>query len=191
MTPELAWQWQGFYGARQARWSQPELETWINVRAQPELPARTNQYLFSTFDAVGSASVLVMHRSLLLLIVSGVVLAGGLFFLFVPAVRHPAVILVVGAVLLPLVGLFPDQALLATQAASLGIGLAVGASLWQRWVTTRRDSESVIRGTSLSKIDSKIVPRDSRPPSGAFATTAAVAAAAPISLQLPAPEPKS
>ena len=186
LTSEMAWKWQGLFGEPQARWSQQELETWINVRAQSDLPARTNQYLFSTFDAVGSASILVMHRSMLLLLVSGVVLSGGLLLLFVPLARHPAVILVVGAALLPVVGLFPEQALFIAQAASLGIGLAVASTLWQRWRTTRHDGQTVIRGTSLSKLDSKIAPRDSRPPAGGYTTTSA-----PISLQLPAPEPKS
>ncbi|QDU99231.1 hypothetical protein [Lignipirellula cremea] len=138
LTAELAWRWRGFHWGRSSNLSQRDLEDWINASHQADLPSSSNQYLFSSFDAVQSTSIYTMHRRWALLIASLLSLGVGLAMVYAPFLRHPAALLA-AAVLLGLGAFFyPDTALLASQAGSIGLALAATAYLIDWGVAGRR-----------------------------------------------------
>ena len=65
-------------------------------------------------------------------------LGTGWLLIFVPASRHPATLFAVAVVALWAGMLYPEPALLVTQAASLGLALTLLAGLLQRSVSRRR-----------------------------------------------------
>ena len=120
LIPEYRWDWQGWHWGRQSVLDQPHLETWSGGRHLSDLAAQTNRYLFSTLGSVEKCTLRTVTRATLVLGASGLMLVAGLVLIYVPAVRHP-VVLLLAAVLLGCAAIsYPEPALLASQAASAG-----------------------------------------------------------------------
>lgn len=128
-TPEFRWSWQGLLWGRQAVLDPAALELWAGASRSMELPAEANSYLFSSVGTVGQCELRTVPRALLVLWASGVALVAGLLWLYLPWVRHPGFLLVWAVLLLAAVLSVPGPALLVTQAASLGVVLAVVAGV--------------------------------------------------------------
>ena len=99
----------------------------------------TNRYLFATVGAVHELDCVTVSRHLLLLLGSGGMIAIGLPLVYFERLRHPALLLLAGAVLIGLAGWVPDLALLLGQAAASGLLLVALAQLlhiavWRRVV---------------------------------------------------------
>jgi hypothetical protein len=134
-TPELAWNWRGYFWERQGTKDQPQLEEWIGTRRQESPPADWNRYLFSALGNPPAMEVVSLPRSVILWSMGIGVLAVGLTLLHVRRARHPSVLLVL-AVLLAAAGFsWPSSALLLAQAAAAAIAILLLAMVW-RWSVT-------------------------------------------------------
>jgi hypothetical protein len=138
LTPESTWGWSGLYWGRKPLLDQARLEAWCGARHLAPVPARTNCYLFSAPGGVESCPVYTANRSLIVLVASGLVLAVGLVLIYVPAARHPAALFTLAVVLAAALVFYPEPALLASQAASLGVVMAAVAGWLYRRGARRR-----------------------------------------------------
>ena len=135
-TRESTWGWSNYFFERRPVLEQSQLETWVGVAHQSLLPSglpeSTNRYLFSNVGPVGPAEVFVVGRTWIVLFASGGVLLLGLLAIYLPVIRHPAVLLM-AAVALAYAGLvYPEPTLMIAQAASLGLGLGLFAAVLER-----------------------------------------------------------
>jgi hypothetical protein len=182
LTPELTWRWQSIYWGQRSTLSQQDLEKWIGASSQARLAAGTSQYLFSSFGEIPRIEFQTAGRREILLAASFLALLAGLLLIYFPALRHPAVLFIGGVALVAGGLLYPEPALQAAQAAVVGLVLVVVARLLDWTVARRRDRHAVVRGTSLSGVDSHVSEhRSSRPEAGSQATTATALAPLPIS----------
>ena len=138
-TAEFRWGWTGFFWGRQPLLDQAQLETWVGS-ARPSLapvPAGANCYLFSTLGTISHGELRTASRSVIVLAASGAALLIGLLLIYLPAARHPATLLT-ATVLVAAVGLqYPEPALLAAQAAVVGLLLSLLAGLLSRGLVRR------------------------------------------------------
>ncbi len=153
LTPDMVWRWQGTHWGRVGSLSQRELEAWAGASTQAELPAATNAYLFSTFGPLPTLEVRTELRRNVLLASSGLVLVLGLALLYLPMVRHPAFLLVTGLGLVMLGANSPGVAMLAAQAAVVGLLCVLLARLLVSVLGPRSTPHRVLRTPASSGID--------------------------------------
>ncbi len=149
-TPEFRWSWNGLLWGREATLDQAELDSWAGAQRGAELPAAVNRYLFSSLGSVGECEVRTANRSLIVLTASGIALVVGLLLIYVPILRHPGVLLALAIGLMAAVTVYPGPALLAAQAAGLGVILSLLAGLLERSVARRRSSTVSEMNSSLT-----------------------------------------
>jgi hypothetical protein len=140
LTHESRWGWNGYFWGRLPLLDQAQLETWTGIpksRLSP-LPAGANCYLFSTVGGVAHCEVRTTLRAWIVLGVSGIVLAAGLLLIYVPGARHPAALLVAVVMLAGLTAMCAEAALLALQAAALGMALVLVAGILSHGLRARR-----------------------------------------------------
>jgi hypothetical protein len=133
-TPEYRWDWNGLVWGRKSLLGQTHLQAWSGARHLAEFAADTNRYLFSTLGTAEKGELRTASRGVLVLGASGLVLVAGLVLIYVPAVRHPAALLAAAVLLGAAAIRYPEPALLASQAASLGAVLAILAAWLRRAV---------------------------------------------------------
>ncbi len=148
LTSELVWQRDQWYWGRYGRLEQPALEELVGASTLEPVSPDTNRYLFSSMGSVNSVVFVKVSRLLLMLISSGAVLAVVLPFVYLPALRRPAVFFVVGVMLFAVALTYPDYSALLGQAAAIGLGLAVVACALQRLVG-RTSMTPVVRRSSV------------------------------------------
>ncbi len=178
-TAEYRWGWTGSFWGRKPLLEQEQLEAWSGARRAVAPPEATGRYLFSSLAPVTRSELRTANRWLIVLAASSVVLAAGLLLIYVPACRHPAALLVAAVVLLGAVALYPGPALLASQAASLGLALALLGGLLNRLLGPGRG------GLARREASSSVVDRSSTqarypPPVGEEASTDTVPAPVPL-----------
>jgi hypothetical protein len=154
MTPELTWRWHELFGDfgywdRQSNLDQRQLEQLLGASRQAPLPAGANQYLFSTFELPQQVEFSTASRLTMLLLASGLVVCGGLLLIYIPVLRHPAVLLVVSIAVVAVALLYPEPAIQFAQAAVLGVVVLLAARLANWAITRQREQSAVVRGTSL------------------------------------------
>jgi hypothetical protein len=179
LTTEFTWGWQGWFFGRRPLLEQDELEEWAGVTRRASLPMGTNQYLLSSLGNVEQGDVYTASRAWIVLMASGAALVAGLLLIYVPASRHPATLFAAAVVLLCLGLLYPEPMLLVSQAAILGLGLALLAGLLRRSLRRRR---MVLPERASSVVERGSTPTHRPPaPSGSQPSTQAAAglAAAP------------
>ncbi len=137
-TREYSWGWSDYFWGRRPTLSQSQLETWVGATRQTSAPEDTNRYLFSAMGRTEGCELGTAGRPWIVLFASGGALVVGLLLIHVPSVRHPASLLVAAVGLLFAGALFPEVTLLACQAASLGMVLALLAGVLQRMLARRR-----------------------------------------------------
>jgi len=146
VVDEYVWRWDGYFWQRKPLLGQAELEAWVGVSRRDPIPEEqvlpvhqgANFYLFSSLGSVDRYELRTAGRTWIVLFASGAALVGGLLLIYVPVSRHPAVLFGTGLLLLGIGLLNPEPALLAAQAASLGLALALLAGLLERSVARRR-----------------------------------------------------
>jgi hypothetical protein len=136
LTSANGWSRVGWFWRRRAAQPQPHLEYWTGATQQPAVPEGLNTYLFSSFDHMEPLQVRTCRRHALVYAASALALALGLGLLYWPALRHPAVLLLLAVGLLSASWLFADIALLITQASLLGVLLALLSALV--WLTLQQ-----------------------------------------------------
>ncbi|MCI0362211.1 MAG: hypothetical protein L0211_27340, partial [Planctomycetaceae bacterium] len=134
---EMQWQIAGWpIWSRPVR-SQEDLESWIGASRQDPLPQGANQYLFSSVGSAPALAVSFASRRIILALGGGAALVIGLALLHVRALRRPEVVLAAAVILAALALAFPNVAVLAAQAAGLGLLIALAIALWS-WFTSGR-----------------------------------------------------
>jgi hypothetical protein len=127
-TDENMWQWDGGLFGREPLLNDAALAAWIGVPPR-ESPHGGNCYLFGSFGGVERAELRTADRGWIVFTASGIIFVCGLLLLYVPVLRHPAVLLALGVSLASAGLLHGETALLLAQAAGLGLGLIVLAYL--------------------------------------------------------------
>lgn len=159
---EGAWRWQGLFFGRETNLNQSELEDWLQASRQQVLPQATNQYLYSSLGSVTPRVFFSAKRHVLVLGFSGAVLAVSCLLIYVPRLRHPA-LLVAGAVALAAFGaIYSEPAVLAAQAASVGIALVPVARLLEWTASNRRVRRMAVRATAYGRPDSQVAEHPAR-----------------------------
>jgi hypothetical protein len=102
------------------------------------MSVEARHYLFSTVGAQRELDVTFMRLAFLVLAGSGGALALGLLLLYLPALRHPLVWLLLGCGLAAAAGMWPQPAIVALQSAVLGLLLVALAGLLKRATWRRR-----------------------------------------------------
>lgn len=136
--PEYEWNWRGALLTRRPLLSQRDLEDWVGARHESAVPDRANVYLYSGYGDAQPLEVITVTRTALVLVVAGTVLAFCWLLLYVPALRHPALLVTAAAAIGTAGALYPDVAPLVIQVAGLGALLAFTAVLLERNVNRRR-----------------------------------------------------
>jgi len=151
-TGEFRWGWNGLFWGRIPILEQPQLETWVGARHLTELPVETNRYLFSSLGSVSRCEVQTVDRTLAVFTASAAALVIGLLLVYVPAVRHPAGLLVLAVAIAAAVLAWPAPSLLLAQASGLGVVLSLGAA-WLHRSVLRRHRRVVARDISSSILE--------------------------------------
>ncbi len=169
LTPEIRWNWNGALWCRAPSLDQAALEDWVGAQPAAPLPTGANRYLFSSLGAAGQGEFRTATRSLVVLTLSGVALVAGLLLIYIPAMRHPAMLLAIVVALTGAALVHPGPSLLAAQAASLGVVLTLLAGLLQRTFHRKRaGAPAVERGSSMlfekgsSQVPHRTLPADDR-----------------------------
>ena len=152
LTREFTWGWSGFFWGRKPLLEQPQLETWTGASRQAAVGEGTNRYLFSNLGGIERCALRTSSRSLIVLGASGAALVVGLLLIYVPRSRHPGTLFSLAVLLLCTGFLYPEPTLLVSQAASLGLALALFAGLLERSVARRR-REGMVRESSSSILE--------------------------------------
>ena len=125
LTSANRWQRKGWFWHRTGSMTQPYLESWTGGSTQPNLPESLNQYLFSSFDRVEQISVRTSNRRTLVYTSCAIIFSFGLALIYIPTIRHPAILLLLALLLLTGAWLIPSASLLLAQASLLGAVLVV------------------------------------------------------------------
>jgi hypothetical protein len=134
--------------------NQYQLESWCGARHDTAISATARHYLFGTLGPQHSLQLVAMRLAYLVLVGSGGALALGLLLLYVPALRHPVVWLLLGCALAAGAGIWPQPAMIAAQSAALGLLLVALAGLLKRISWRRRPLPvPLIRQSASSILD--------------------------------------
>jgi hypothetical protein len=185
---EFTWQWNGLGWGRKPVRDQDDLERWVGGGVSAALPSDANCYLFSALGPVERLDARTSNLSLIVFSASLIILLIGLAWLYMPWMRHRAVLFVLGLTLLAVSLLYPETAFVVAQAASVGVLLALLAGLLRHWISPGRPRVAVTRRSSSSIIDRSPTETMHRPfaPGGISSTRAS-----PIALELSATDSQS
>jgi hypothetical protein len=153
MTGVFEWRFQNGFWGRQPVVEQARLEAWADATHGAEVPQQTNRYVLSSLGQVDQLEIYTASRMTLVLAGAGGVLAVGLLLLYLPVLRHPALLFIVGVSLLAGAMLFPEPTVLIAQLAAVGAVLAVMAVMLERFLQSRRRSPLVMRTGPSSIVD--------------------------------------
>jgi hypothetical protein len=146
--PEFDWQMQSWWWSRIARQSPQSLRRWIGEPAESrpasELAINGNRYVFSSLDASTSMSFRTLSSPLIVLIGASLALVFGFILVNVPSSRHVLTFLCLGFFTTLAALWYSEPVLVLLQPACLGLGLAVLATLAQRWRTKSRGIDPVV-----------------------------------------------
>jgi len=164
LTGEFVWGWNSFYFGRRPVLSPTDLETWVGLRHPGNTPAPTgmNVYLFSSLGRIGPCEIVTAGRSIIVFVSSGIALLAGLLLIYVRAARHPVVLLVVTAILVALIAIYPELTLLAAQTSVLGLTLVLLAAFLRHLTADRR--QPLLPEVSSTLAPSLPIPQPSKTP---------------------------
>jgi len=182
-TSEQQWIWSNGLYARQATLGDSDLQRWISEQStlagSAALPLRPggeggNRYLFSTAGRIAPLELVSISRSRLVLIASLPLLAVGLGLIYLPWLRHPAMLLIVALIVAGIAFVEPHLSILLAQAAVVGVLLVGVAWLLARWSPPSQTVTSApARGSSYAALERSVTelyhrsPSKSHPPSTA------------------------
>jgi hypothetical protein len=176
LANDFVWVWRGIGWSRQPQRDTSELELWSGSHEHENpLPASVNAYLFSGLGPPGVLKITTVSRSALILLSSGFLLAAGLLWIYLPSVRSSSWLFITGIGTLAAAALWPDLALLAVQAAAIGVVLVLLAGVLERRSTGRRLPLVPSGSSSIVRSSTHTHPRAAAPPVPASTQTAALA----------------
>jgi hypothetical protein len=154
LTPEFTWVWRGWMWQRQSTLDQPELERWLGASPQDPLPDAANHYLFSSFGELPVVTAKSVPRLIVLGCASGGMLLLGLVLIYLPMLRHPALLLAASLTVLVCVAGLPDLSLPVLQASAFGVALALAACILKTLIEARQARRRIVRGTTAGTPES-------------------------------------
>ncbi len=177
---EQHWTWRDFFWQREPSLNERGLENWIALlpgdmqrsadaagQGETHEAGVANRYLFSTVGGIQPLSLHTLSRARLVLYASLPLLLMGLVLIYVPAARHPALLLLAGVALVGASLVAPESALLLAQASVLGLLLAGMAALLVRLLPERPVvAPAAGSGSSYAAVERGITELYQRPPSG-------------------------
>jgi len=137
-TPEHVWGWNGYFFSRRPTMDQAMLEAWAGGIHEKHPPTGVNSYLFGAFGNVRHCHLRTGSRTWIVLAASSIVLMVGMLLIYVPAIRHPILLLSGSISLLAFGAVYPEPTLLLAQAGALGFILLLVAGLLQYGMRLRR-----------------------------------------------------
>jgi hypothetical protein len=152
-TGEFVWGWRNYFWEEQPLLDQEQLEEWIGVAPRAPLPERANHYLYSALGDPQQADLHTAGRTWIVLLASGAALVAGLLLIYVPACRHPVVLLVLGIALTAAGLIAPEPTFLLVQAASLGLVLSFLAGLLERGMTRQQRRAAIRKEPSNARVE--------------------------------------
>lgn len=182
-TREYAWGWSDYFWGRHPTLTQSQIEAWAGATHQTPAPEDANCYLFSAMGRVQVCPITTAARAWIVLLASGGALVVGLLLIHVPAVRHPAGLLVVSIGLLYAGAIYPEPTLLVSQAACLGLILALGGGLLQRVMARRRRRRAFPEAAQILEKKSTEVLPPTASPGGPKSTPGGPSSASPATLE--------
>lgn len=189
LTPEYTWRWNSNHWGRDSNRRQADLEATMNAsRVESPLDGAVNQYLFTSVGPILPVEFITASRGSLTLMASLTVLATGLCLIYFSWARHPASLLILGVAVMALGFAFPEPAILAAQAAALGMTFVLLARILHHNASRRRGTAVASTGSSVSLADSKNGFTVQLVPEGNSHSTTTLA---PASYQVPIVEPKT
>jgi hypothetical protein len=146
--PEFDWQFHSGWWSRMQRQSPQSLRTWIGdvAASKPatDLAMNGNRYVFSSLDAGTKMSFRTLSSPMILLIGSSFMLVFGFVLVNIPSSRHVLTLLWLGFLTAFAALWYSEPVLVLLQPACLGLGLAVLATIAQRWRTKSRGIDPVV-----------------------------------------------
>jgi len=134
-TPEYLWQRQGWTWQRQSSLDERQLASWIGLSDdEAAAPAAAQRYLLSISDTSAVYRLSIIPRAALVLASAGTVLCLGLLLIYARRLRHPGVILALLSVILLGALFYPEPAVVAGQAAVLGLLLILLVVVLRKWL---------------------------------------------------------
>ncbi len=183
-TEELAWTWADLFWQREPTLGEQDLHRWVSASTSVDLseretdtlpaldaavraPLATNRYLFSTVGEIQPLGLYTVSRARLVLSASLPLLAVGLMLIYFPAMRHPAVFLVLGFAVAVTGLIAPQLAILLAQASLLGLAL-VALSALLAYFMPRESVPPVapVRGSSYAVVERSVTELYHRSPAG-------------------------
>jgi hypothetical protein len=150
LTGAFQWRLQAGSWGRQPLVEQAQLESWSNASPGLEVSPQTNRYVLTSLGSIENLEVYTASRAKLVMAGAGSVLAAGLLLLYLPALRHPALLFVGGVVLAAGAILFPEPALLIAQVAAMGAALVMVAAFLEHYLKSRRSTPLLVRSSPSS-----------------------------------------
>lgn len=135
MSSASQWQWLGSFWGQHPVMSQSDLEKWVQASAQVVPTDAQSEYLYTGLSRVSPIVLITAPRWLIVLLSSFAVLALGLMWIYVPAVRQGWILVALACVIAGLAVTFPIPALLLAQAAALGVIVVLLSLLLDRMIS--------------------------------------------------------
>jgi hypothetical protein len=178
LNPEFRWEWAGLHWARANLLDQADLESWTGTLREPPASDLLNVYLFSVIGSNPPLKVRIARRSTIVFFASSLALAIVLAALYAGPLRRPRWLVAIGVALGVMALAYPEGAILLSQAATLGVGLAIVAALLHRVVpreAVAEDVSSLSTGAFVERSTTEVFHRPQ--PSASPSSTASVAVA--------------
>ena len=156
-TSEQQWSWKQWFWGQSARLNQQQLEAWSGASTQTDLPARTNQYLYSSFGATPEMTISPTRQTYLFFGLSLTAFVVGLLTLEFGWLTKPTFYLAIGVLLVVASCFYADLILMLTQLGAFGVVLAVIAHLLRQWALATEAAPATPVSGSFEGTDSKTV----------------------------------
>ncbi|MGL4943245.1 MAG: hypothetical protein ACRC46_08635 [Thermoguttaceae bacterium] len=137
-TPEYRWKWNGFFWTRAPLIDIAQIDFPSDLLKDYTASPQTNQYLFSSFNPSGAASLVVLSRSVMVFVASAFVLAASLAVIYFPRLRYATSLVILLLATVAAVIVQPTLSLLAMQASVLGILLVIVSLYFYRLFVVRK-----------------------------------------------------
>jgi len=150
VTAEYRWGWTGFFWGRLPVVAEEDLERWAGVsEGWLHVSGQANRYLFGALRAVDSVNIWCLRRQWIVGLCSAAIVFVGLGLVYLGPFARKLLVLGTVVVVTAMLLLRPDVALLAGQAAALGLALTILSLVLYRAISA--SDTATLRGSAWSE----------------------------------------